>query len=147
MRMVLQRVKHVELVADGKPFDEMGQGILAMVGIEPGDDSPSVMKYMLDKLIHLRIFEDEQGKLNLSVTDKGFSLFLVSNFTLYGDCNKGNRPSFVNSMFPEPAIKLYKQFNEILRNEYNMVVEEGIFGAHMILDPICDGPVTIELEF
>ena len=82
MRIVLQRVKKTTLAADGQPFDQMEQGILAMVGIKPGDDATAVMKYMLDKLIHLRIFEDEQGKLNLSVTDKGYSIFLVSNFTL-----------------------------------------------------------------
>ena len=89
MRMVLQRVKQTSLTADGVPCDQMQQGILALVGIQSGDDQEAVMKYMLDKLVHLRIFEDEQGKMNLSVTDKGYSVFLVSNFTLYGDCRHG----------------------------------------------------------
>ena len=146
MRMVLQRVKHVELVADGKPFDEMGQGILAMVGIEPGDDSPSVMKYMLDKLIHLRIFEDEQGKLNLSVTDKGFSLFLVSNFTLYGDCRHGRRPSYSSGASIQEASQIYEKFVAYAKENAGVPIHTGVFQADMQIETQLDGPVTLLLD-
>ena len=146
MRMVLQRVKHVELVADGQPFDKMDQGILAMVGIEPGDDSLSVMKYMLDKLVHLRIFEDEQGKLNLSVMDKGFSLFLVSNFTLYGDCRHGRRPSYSSGAPIQEAAQIYEKFVAYARENAGVPIHTGVFQADMQIETQLDGPVTLLLD-
>ena len=146
MRIVLQRVKHVELVADGQPFDQMGQGILAMVGIESGDDSPNVMKYMLDKLIHLRIFEDEQGKLNLSITDKGFSLFLVSNFTLYGDCRHGRRPSYSSGAPIQEAAQIYEKFVAYAKENAGIPIHTGVFQADMQIETQLDGPVTLLLD-
>lgn len=146
MRMVLQRVKHVELTADGQPFDQMGQGILAMVGIEPGDDAPAVMKYMLDKLVHLRIFEDDQGKLNLSVTDKGYSLFLVSNFTLYGDCRHGRRPSYSTGAPIQEASRIYEQFVAYAKEKAGVPVHTGVFQADMQIETQLDGPVTLLLD-
>lgn len=146
MRMVLQRVKHVELTADGRPFDQMGQGILAMVGIEPGDDAPAVMKYMLDKLVHLRIFEDEQGKLNLSVTDKGYSLFLVSNFTLYGDCRHGRRPSYSTGAPIQEASRIYELFVKFAKENAGVPVHTGVFQADMQIETQLDGPVTLLLD-
>lgn len=146
MRMVLQRVKHVELTADGQPFDQMGQGILAMVGIEPGDDAPAVMKYMLDKLVHLRIFEDDQGKLNLSVIDKGYSLFLVSNFTLYGDCRHGRRPSYSTGAPIQEASRIYEQFVAYAKENAGVPIHTGVFQADMQIETQLDGPVTLLLD-
>ncbi len=146
MRMVLQRVAHVELTADGKPFDQMERGILAMVGIERGDDAPAVMKYMLDKLVHLRIFEDEQGKLNLSVTDKGYSLFLVSNFTLYGDCRHGRRPSYSTGAPIQEAAQIYEQFVAYAKENAGVPVHTGVFQADMQIETRLDGPVTLLLD-
>ena len=146
MRMVLQRVKHVELTADGQPFDQMGQGILAMVGIEPGDDAPAVMKYMLDKLVHLRIFEDDQGKLNLSVTDKGYSMFLVSNFTLYGDCRHGRRPSYSTWAPIQEASRIYEQFVAYAKENAGVPIHTGVFQADMQIETQLDGPVTLLLD-
>ena len=96
MRMVVQRVSRAALTADGRPGDTMAGGLLVLVGIKQGDDE-AVMRYMADKLIHLRVFEDEQGKMNRSVEEIGGELFLVSNFTLYGDCRHGRRPSYTES--------------------------------------------------
>ena len=146
MKVIVQKVLSASCTVDNKITGKIDQGFMLLVGFTHSDTIENVKK-MAKKIVGLRIFEDECGKMNLSINDVKGEILSISQFTLYGDCNKGNRPSFVNSMSPEPAIKLYKQFNEIFRNEYNMVVEEGIFGAHMILDPICDGPVTIELEF
>ena len=131
---------------DNKITGKIDQGFMLLVGFTHSDTTENVLK-MAKKIAGLRIFEDEAGKMNLSIKDVGGKILSISQFTLYGDCNKGNRPSFVNSMAPDAASKLYDYFNEVLRNDYQMVVETGIFGAHMILDPICDGPVTIELEF
>ena len=146
MRVVLQRVKWASCTIDGKIYSQIDQGYLVLVGFTHSDSIKEV-KYLAKKIAGLRVFEDENGKMNLSLKAVGGMILSISQFTLYGDCNKGNRPSFVNSMAPDAASKLYDYFNEVLRNDYQMVVETGIFGAHMILDPICDGPVTIELEF
>jgi D-tyrosyl-tRNA(Tyr) deacylase len=146
MRIVLQRVKNTALAADGLPFDQMEQGILAMVGIKPGDDAPAVMKYMLDKLIHLRIFEDEQGKLNLSVSDKGYSIFLVSNFTLYGDCRHGRRPSYSAGAPIQEAARIYEQFVAYAKENAGVPVHTGVFQADMQIDTHLDGPVTLLLD-
>ena len=146
MRVILQRVAHSCCTVDGIVTGKIDKGYLLLVGFTHTDTSEQVDK-MVKKVLNLRIFKDENDKMNLNIKQVNGSILSISQFTLYGDCNKGNRPSFVNSMNPASANELYNQFNEILRNEYGMIVETGIFGAHMILDPICDGPVTIELEF
>ncbi len=146
MKVVVQKVLSASCTVDNKITGKIDQGFMLLVGFTHSDTIENVNK-MAKKIVGLRIFEDECGKMNLSIKDVGGKILSISQFTLYGDCNKGNRPSFVNSMNPASANELYNQFNEILRNEYGMIVETGIFGAHMILDPICDGPVTIELEF
>ena len=125
---------------------KINHGYMLLVGFTHTDTMENVNK-MAKKIVGLRIFEDENGKMNLDIKSVNGEILSISQFTLYGDCNKGNRPSFVNSMRPEFAEDLYLKFNEVLRQEYDMNVETGIFGAHMILDPVCDGPVTIELEF
>ena len=146
MKVVVQKVLSASCTVDNKITGKIDQGFMLLVGFTHSDTTENVLK-MAKKIAGLRIFEDEAGKMNLSIKDVGGKILSISQFTLYGDCNKGNRPSFVNSMAPDAASKLYDYFNEVLRNDYQMVVETGIFGAHMILDPICDGPVTIELEF
>jgi len=104
------------------------------------------MKYMLDKLVHLRIFEDEQGKLNLSVTDKGYSLFLVSNFTLYGDCRHGRRPSYSSGAPIQEAARIYDQFVAYAKENAGVPVHTGVFQADMQIDTHLDGPVTLLLD-
>ena len=146
MRFVIQRVTQSSVTVDGQVIGKIGKGFMVLIGVED-NDTKAIADKMISKLIGLRVFQDDNDKMNLSLKDVNGELLLISQFTLYADCKKGNRPSFVNSMAPDAANSLYNEFNEILRNEYEMVVETGIFGAHMILDPICDGPVTIELEF
>ena len=146
MKVVVQKVLSASCTVENKITGKIDQGFMLLVGFTHSDTIENVKK-MAKKIVGLRIFEDECGKMNLGIKDVGGKILSISQFTLYGDCNKGNRPSFVNSMNPTDASKLYDEFNKLLRTEYDMVVETGIFGAHMILDPICDGPVTIELEF
>ena len=146
MRVTIQKVQYANCIVDNQLVSEINSGYMLLIGFTH-DDSIEKVEKACKKIANLRIFEDELGKMNLSIKDVNGSILAISQFTLYGDCNKGNRPSFVNSMNPIDASKLYDEFNKLLRTEYDMVVETGIFGAHMILDPICDGPVTIELEF
>ena len=146
MKVIVQKVLSASCTVDNKITGKIANGYMLLVGFTHSDTIENVQK-MAKKIVGLRIFEDQDGKMNLDIKSVNGQILSISQFTLYGDCNKGNRPSFVNSMRPETALELYLKFNEILRNEYNMTVETGIFGAHMVLDPICDGPVTIELEF
>ena len=146
MRIVLQRVKSASLEADGVFVDRMGAGILAMVGIESGDDQEAVMRYMLDKLVHLRIFEDENGKTNLSIGDVGGSMLVISQFTLYADCRKGNRPSFIKAGEPGHANELYEYLIDELRDTYNINTSTGSFGADMQVSLVNDGPFTVMLD-
>lgn len=146
MKVIVQKVLSASCTVDNKITGKINQGYMLLVGFTHTDTIENVLK-MAKKIVGLRIFEDENGKMNLDIKSVNGEILSISQFTLYGDCNKGNRPSFVNSMRPEFAEELYLKFNDVLRKEYDMKVETGIFGAHMILDPICDGPVTIELEF
>lgn len=146
MRMVLQRVKRVALTADGVFHDQMQQGILAMIGIQSGDEDEKVMKYMLDKLLQLRIFEDENGKMNQSVTDKKYSVFLVSNFTLYGDCRHGRRPGYSSGAPVEEAAAIYEQFVQYAKEHATVPVHTGVFQADMQIAAELDGPVTLLLD-
>ena len=146
MRIVIQRVSSVSLVADGKPYDAMGAGILAMVGIQSGDDSEKVMSYMLDKIVNLRIFEDENGKMNLSVRDLSLGIFLVSNFTLYGDCRHGRRPSYSSGAPVEEAARIYDKFLSYAREHAGVEVHSGLFQAEMEIDTHLSGPVTLLLD-
>ena len=146
MRIVIQRVKRVDLTADGRPFDSMKDGILALVGIKSGDDNEKIMQYMLDKLVNLRIFEDEQGKMNLSVVDKGYSLFLVSNFTLYGDCRHGRRPGYSSGAPVEEARTIFDTFTAYAKVHAPVPVHTGLFQADMQIETCLDGPVTLLLD-
>ena len=146
MKVIVQKVKSASCVVDDKITGQIDSGYMLLVGFTHTDTIENVKK-MAKKIVGLRIFEDEMGKMNLDIKSVNGKILSISQFTLYGDANKGNRPSFVNSMPGALAEPLYNSFNEILRDEYDLIVETGIFGAHMYLNPVCDGPVTIELEF
>ena len=144
MKIVIQRVSEASVTIDGTVHGKIGKGFLLLVGVTDADNEQTARK-MADKLSKLRIFEDEQGKMNLSLTQVGGEILSVSQFTLLADCRKGNRPSFTGAGSPEHAEKLYLYLNEYLRS-LGFTVEEGIFGAEMIVRLLNDGPVTILLD-
>ena len=141
MRIVVQKVKKAEVAIEGKIYGSIGFGIAAFVGISRTDTIKDI-KYSLEKLINLRIFEDSDGKLNLSLLDVKGELLIVSNFTVYGDTRKGRRPSYIESASPEEAEKLYDLFLEEL-SKYNIPYETGKFREHMNVSLENDGPVTL----
>lgn len=144
MRFVIQRVQHASVTVDGKVSGKIGKGFLVLVGIGMGDDEQTADK-LVQKLVHMRIFEDENGKTNLALKDVGGELLLVSQFTLYADCRKGNRPSFTKAGKPDEAEPLYQYIIRKCREEIP-VVEEGEFGADMKVELLNDGPFTIVLD-
>ena len=144
MRVILQRVKSANCVIDGKIYSQIEQGYLLLVGFTLNDGEKEIEK-IAKKINGLRIFSDEAGKLNLSIHDVGGKILSISQFTLYADTRKGNRPSFTSAMPGEKATKLYDQFNEELR-KYNLEVLTGVFGADMQIGLVNDGPVTIIFE-
>ena len=144
MKFVVQRVKNAQVDIEGKTVGKIEQGYMVLIGITH-TDTKDVADYLVKKLINLRVFEDENGKMNKSLKDVNGSLLLVSQFTLYADCSSGNRPSFTEAAKPEQANKLYEYFcSECEKN--NIKVERGIFGADMQVSLINDGPVSIILE-
>lgn len=144
MKLVVQRVKHAKVNIEGKTVGEIQKGFLVLIGIKTGDTKEQA-DYLIKKVCNLRIFEDENGKMNLSLKDVGGKLLIVSQFTLYGNCNDGNRPSFIEAARPEEAIPLYEYFCErCAKNEIE--VQRGIFGADMKVELLNDGPVTIIME-
>lgn len=145
MRVLLQRVNHAKCIVQGKVVSESKKGYLLLVGFTHTDTIENVKK-AAKKVANLRVFEDENGKMNLDLKAVFGTILCISQFTLYADVQKGNRPSFTEAMNPTDANNLYLQFCNILRNEYQLEVEEGIFGAHMVLDFQNDGPVTISIE-
>lgn len=146
MKVTLQRVTYADCIVDGKIISQIDKGYLVLVGFTHSDTIENVKK-MAKKVANLRIFEDDQDKMNLSIKDVNGEILAISQFTLYADTTQGNRPSFVNSMRPDPAKELYDEFLNLLNNEYNIITKPGVFGAHMVLNPVCDGPVTINMEF
>lgn len=144
MRAVIQRVKHTTLSVDGRLVSEIPFGLAVYLGVKVGDtdEMPAVMA---KKIAALRIFEDENGKMNLSVGDVGGEVMLISQFTLYGDCSHGNRPSFIAAERPERANALYEATRDELISR-GMTVKTGIFGADMKIEQFNDGPVTIIYE-
>ena len=144
MRVLIQRVKHASCTVEGKITGMIEQGFLMFVGCCDSDDD-SVIAKMAAKASCLRIFEDEQGKMNKSLEDVGGSILSISQFTLYADCRKGRRPSFIDAAKGEKAIVMYDKFNNELR-KLGFHVEEGIFGADMKIELLNDGPVTIWLD-
>lgn len=146
MRLLIQRVSRAKVTVSGEITGEIGHGLLIFVGIGHNDDIARV-KEMAEKVIKLRIFEDEAGKMNLDVTSRGGSVLVVSQFTLYGDARKGNRPSFIDAARPEQAKELYDRFVSELREKMGTErVAEGRFAAMMDVELVNDGPVTIWLE-
>ena len=145
MRIVLQRVKSASVSIEGSVVGEISQGFLLLVGVGPEDTSDDA-SYLARKIAGMRIFSDENGKMNLSIDQIGGKILSVSQFTLFADTKKGNRPSFTGAASPEAANKLYEEFNEILRMEYGLIVETGEFGADMQVSLVNDGPVTILLD-
>lgn len=144
MKFVIQRVAHADVVVDGKELGKIGKGFMVLIGVSKEDDK-SIADKMVDKMIKLRIFEDENGKTNLSLDDVGGELLLISQFTLYANCKKGNRPSFIDAGGPDEANTLYEYIIEKCRERVN-VVERGEFGADMKVTLLNDGPFTIVLD-
>lgn len=145
MRIVLQRVKSASVSIEGLVVGEIEQGFLLLVGVGPNDTRDDA-SYLARKIAGIRIFSDENGKMNLSIDQVSGKILSVSQFTLFADTKKGNRPSFTGAASPEAANKLYEEFNEILRTEYGLIVETGEFGADMQVSLVNDGPVTILLD-
>lgn len=144
MRAVIQRARNAEVKVDDKITGQIGQGLLILLGVGP-DDSESNADELVKKICNLRIFRDSEDKMNLSVKDIDGEILVVSQFTLYADCQKGNRPSFVNAASPDMANRLYEYFKEKCKVEVKHV-GSGIFGADMKVSLLNDGPVTIILE-
>jgi D-tyrosyl-tRNA(Tyr) deacylase len=145
MRIVIQRVREASVKINDEIVGEIQQGLLVLLGIEHVDSELDA-DYLIQKLIHLRIFGDDEGKMNLSVSDISGSLLIVSQFTLFADTKKGNRPSFIRSARPEQARPLYEYFLSQLKNSFSGKIENGVFGANMQVELINDGPVTIIMD-
>lgn len=131
---------------DGQTIGEIGKGFMLLVGF-CHEDTPAEVEFLAKKVAGMRVFEDDEGKMNLSLADVSGEILSISQFTLYGDARKGNRPSFIHAARPDVAEPLYNLFNQILREQYGLHVETGIFGADMKVDFVNDGPVTILLEW
>ena len=144
MRVLVQRCDKANVKVDSNIVGSIDKGLMILVGFTEGDNFDTI-KYMADKVVNLRVFDDENGIMNKSLLDKSFSILSVSQFTLYGDASKGRRPSYINALNGSLAKPLYDKFNEELR-KYGIKVETGIFGADMKVELINDGPVTIMLE-
>ncbi len=144
MRAVVQRVGHAGVKVDGDTVGSIEKGLLVFLGVGEGDTDKD-LRYIADKTVGLRIFPDEDGKMNLSVKDAGGEVLVVSQFTLYGDCRKGKRPSFTSSMEPAGAEKMYGQFIEYIES-CGIKTAHGSFGADMKVELLNDGPVTILLD-
>lgn len=144
MRFVIQRVKHASVTVDGDVKGSISEGFLVLIGITDSDDEALASK-MVKKMCGLRIFQDSEGKTNLSLADVSGSLLLISQFTLYADCKKGHRPSFINAGKPEHASKLY-DYITVEAEKYVENVQKGIFGADMKVELLNDGPFTILLD-
>lgn len=143
MRVVVQRVKHASVTIDNQVFNSIEKGFLLLVGITD-DDTEEVVDKIANKVVDLRIFDDSDGKMNLGIEEVSGEILSISQFTLYGDCKKGRRPSFIKAARPEIANPLYERFNEVMAKR--VVVKPGIFGAEMLIDLCNDGPITMILD-
>ncbi len=145
MRIIIQRTFQAEVRIDDHVVGQIGKGFLLLVGVTDGDTQADA-DYLAKKVAQMRIFEDTEGKMNLSLNEVEGQILSISQFTLYADCRHGNRPSFIKAARPEVADPLYNYFNDVLRHQYGLHVETGRFGADMKVDFINDGPVTIILD-
>lgn len=144
MRFVIQRVNNSKVTIDGAVRGQIGKGFMVLIGVGEGD-TREIADKMIRKMINMRIFEDENGKTNLGLKDVGGSLLLISQFTLYADCKKGNRPSFVKAGAPDMAKELYEYIIDKCKEDID-IVEQGEFGADMKVELLNDGPFTIVLD-
>jgi D-tyrosyl-tRNA(Tyr) deacylase len=144
MRAVIQRVSRARVIVEGEPVGQIGEGLLALVAFERGDDE-AVARRTAEKLARLRVFEDSSGKMNLSALELGKEILLVPNFTVAGSTRKGHRPSFDNAMEPGEASELFELLAKSVA-ELGLKTEKGVFGAHMHVELTNDGPVTVVLE-
>jgi D-tyrosyl-tRNA(Tyr) deacylase len=144
MRALLQRVSHASVTVDGNVIGQIGHGLLVLLGVGQ-DDSEVQVKTLADKIVHLRIFGDDEGKMNRSLLDIGGEVLVVSQFTLYADIRKGRRPSFTDAAPPSLAEPLVERFKDALAT-YGLKVEGGVFGAYMEVELINSGPVTIWMD-
>lgn len=144
MKVIIQRVSSASVAVDGKTEGAIQRGFLLLVGVEEKDDGTDVT-YLARKISNLRVFEDDEGKMNLALNDVGGAILSISQFTLLANTKKGNRPSFIDAAKPEIGNKLYESLNEQLRNE-GFDVQTGVFGAHMDVSLVNDGPVTIIID-
>ena len=145
MRVLLQRVSRASVVVEGAVVGKAGNGFLLLAGFTPGDTEVEV-EWMVEKIVGLRVFNDKEGKMNLTLDEVSGDLLVVSQFTLYGDTRKGRRPSFVAAAPPEVAIPLYEAFVQRLQKRSSGRVESGVFGAMMEVELVNQGPVTLMLE-
>jgi D-tyrosyl-tRNA(Tyr) deacylase len=145
MRTVIQRVQHASVTVEGRITGQIGPGLLVLAGFAP-DDTPATLDWMARKLVQLRIFSDDEGKMNRSVQDVSGQILVVSQFTLLADARKGNRPSYIGAAPPPIAIPLYEQFVQRLEQLLGYTVPTGEFGADMQVSLLNDGPVTIVLD-
>lgn len=144
MKLVIQRVTHASVTVDNNVIGKIGKGYMVLIGVSD-TDTKEIADKMLDKMIKLRIFEDENGKTNLSLADVGGELLLISQFTLYANCKKGNRPSFIEAGSPDHANALYEYIIQKCKERVD-VVEQGEFGAEMKVELLNDGPFTVILD-
>jgi len=144
VRLLVQRVLNSNVKVDGKVVGEINKGYMVLLGVTHDDDKEKA-DYLVNKLLNLRVFEDENGKMNLNIKQVGGELLIISQFTLYGNTKDGNRPSFIDAAKPDKANELYEYFIEKCKQE-NIKTEAGIFGADMKVSLVNDGPVTIMLE-
>ncbi len=145
MKAVLQRVTHANVVVDGEPISDIKNGFLILLGVDNSDTEKDA-DVLSKKISGMRVFEDENGKMNLSLTDIGGSVLVISQFTLLADCRKGRRPSFVNAGAPDMANELYEYFCKRIKEDGIDNVKKGVFGADMKVSLLNDGPVTILLD-
>lgn len=143
MKVVIQRVRHASVTIDNEVYNKIDKGFLLLVGITDGDTEEIVEK-VANKVVDLRIFDDADGKMNLGIEEVGGTILSISQFTLYGDCKKGRRPSFSTAARPEVSKPLYEKFNEVCAKRVE--TKPGIFGAEMLIDLCNDGPITIVID-